>query len=292
MKNFIATCLLIVSFHPLFTSESTEDSIVWGQNGHRIVAQICYNNLDQNVQKEIDKILGNDYLAQVATWPDFIRSEKNWDFSKPWHFITVNSNTTVQEVIDKAAKDPKINNVYEAIELMTSILKGDQAATELLLNLVDSNKATLLNNSIKATALAFLVHFIGDVHQPMHVGKNNDFGGNKIHVLFFSEKTNLHSVWDSGMLEKEGLSFTDFSGFIEMHTAPNKSAWQKANMIDWVQESVEIREKIYNTIYDNTDRSTGLPSMSYQYQHDFIEIVEARLGAAGYRAAKVLNTIY
>ncbi len=292
MKNFIATCLLILSFHPLFTSEPIKDSIVWGQNGHRIVAQICYNNLDQNVQKEIDKILGTDYLAQVATWPDFIRSEKNWDFSKPWHFITVNSNTTVEQVIDKAAKDPKINNVYEAIELMASILKGNRVATELLQDLVDSNKAKLLNNSIEATALAFLVHFIGDVHQPMHVGKNNDFGGNKINVLFFSEKTNLHSVWDSGMIEKEGLSFTDFSGFIEMHTAPNKHTWQKANMIDWVQESVAIREKIYNTIYDNTDRSTGLPSMSYQYQHDFIGTVEARLGAAGYRAAKILNMIY
>jgi len=292
MKNFIATCLLIVSFHPLFTSEPKEYSIVWGQNGHRIVAQICYNNLDPNAKKEIDKILGDAYLAQVATWPDFIRSEKNWDFSKPWHFITINPNTTVQQVIDKAAKDPKINNVYEAIEFMTSILKGDRAATKLLQDLVDSNKAKLLNNSIRATALAFLVHFIGDVHQPMHVGKNNDFGGNKISVLFFSEKTNLHSVWDTGIIEQERLSFTDFSDFIEMHTAPNKHIWQKANMIDWVQESVEIREEIYNTIYDNTDRSTGLPSMSYQYQHDFLETVEARLGAAGYRAAKVLNTLY
>lgn len=292
MKNFIAICLTALFSQALFAEKHNEYPIVWGQNGHRIVAQICYNNLNQSAKKEIDKTLGDKYLAQVATWPDFIRSEKNWDFSKPWHFITIDPNKTVQQVIDEAAKDPKINNVYEAIELMTSILKGDAKSTKILKDLVDKNKAKLLNNSIKATALAFLIHFIGDIHQPMHVGKNNDFGGNKISVLFFSKKTNLHSVWDSGIIEQEGLSFTDFSGFIERHTAPKKSKWQKAKMIDWVKESVNKREKIYNTLYDNTDRSTGLPSLSYDYQHDFIETVENRLGAAGYRAAKLLNTIF
>ena len=292
MKNFITTCLLALFSQTLFASGHYENPIVWGQNGHRIVAQICYNNLNENAKKEIDKTLGDEYLAQVATWPDFIRSEKNWDFSKPWHFITIDPNKTVQQVINEAAKDPEINNVYEAIQLMSSILKGNSASTKILQDLVDKNKAKLLNNSIKATALAFLVHFIGDVHQPMHVGKNNDFGGNKISVLFFSEKTNLHSVWDSGIIEQEGLSFTDFSEFIERHTAAKKSKWQKAKMIDWVKESVNNREKIYNTLYDNTDRSTGLPSLSYNYQHDFLETVEDRLGAAGYRAAKILNTIF
>ncbi|MFY0629138.1 MAG: S1/P1 nuclease [Flavobacteriaceae bacterium] len=283
MKSFIAACVFIVSSYALFT---------WGQNGHRIVAQICYNNLDNNAKEKVNEILGNEHLAQIATWPDFIRSEKNWDFTKPWHFITIDPDKNVQQVIDEAAKDPGVNNVYEAIELMTSILKDDQDAIKLLQDSVNVHKAKLLNNSIKATALAFLVHFIGDVHQPMHVGKNNDFGGNKISVLFFSEKTNLHTVWDTGIIEKEGLSFTDFSGFIEMHTAPNKKKWEKAKMIDWVKESVEYREKIYNTLYDNTDRSTGLPDMSYNYQHDFLEVVENRLGAAGYRAAKILNTLF
>lgn len=292
MKNFIAVCLMVLSSNSLSSPVHKEVFDVWGQNGHRIVAQICYDNLDSNTKKEVDQILGDEYVAQVATWPDFIRSEKSWDFSKPWHFITIDPDKTVQQVIDEAAKDPEINNVYEAMDLMKAILKDDSNAIKILQDLVDKNKARLLNGSIKATALAFLVHFIGDVHQPMHVGKNNDFGGNKISVLFFSQKTNLHSVWDSGIIEQEGLSFTDFSHFIEKHTASKKSKWQKSKMIDWVKESVEAREKIYNTLYDNTDRSTGLPTLSYDYQHDFLEVVENRLGAAGYRAAGVLNTIF
>ncbi len=264
----------------------------WGQSGHRIVAQICYDNLSESTRAEVDKVLGDDYLAQVATWPDFIRSEKNWDFTKPWHFITIDPDKTVQQVINEGKNDPDINNVIEAIELMKDILSGDASATRQFQELMDKNKVKPLNGSLKATALAFLIHFIGDVHQPMHVGKNNDYGGNKISVLFFDDKTNLHSVWDSGIIDQEGLSFTEFSDFVDKHTAPMKKTWQKSTTREWAEESVKKRELIYNTLYDNTDRDSGLPSLSYNYQHDFLPVVEERLGAAGYRAAAVLNSIF
>ena len=283
MKKILLYLIIVLSAQSLFA---------WGQSGHRIVAQICYDNLSDETKKEVDKILGEEYLAQVATWPDFIRSEKNWDFTKPWHFVTIDPGKTVQQVIDEAKEKPSIDNVIEAIELMKKILQGDNAATTKFQDLMDANKVKPLNGSVKATALAFLIHFIGDVHQPMHVGKNNDFGGNKISVLFFDEKTNLHSVWDSGIIDQEQLSFTEFSHFIERHEASNKANWQKAKVAEWAAESVEKRELIYNTLYDNTDKyDTGLPSMSYQYQHDFLPTVEERLAAAGYRAAKMLNSI-
>jgi hypothetical protein len=285
MKKLILTCSLVLfSIQILFA---------WGQNGHRIVAQICYDNLNDESKKEIDQILGNDYLAQVATWPDFIRSESNWDFTKPWHFITIDPGKTVQQVIDESKKKTSIDNVVEAIELMKAILKNDKSATSTFQDLMDANKVTPLNGSIKATALAFLVHFIGDIHQPMHVGKNNDFGGNKISVLFFDEKSNLHSVWDSGIIDQEQLSFTDFANFVDKHQSPNREKWQKTNIAEWATESVNHRENIYNTLYDQTDKyETGLPSMSYQYQHDFLPVVEERLAAAGYRAARIINTLF
>ena len=283
MKKFFLFVALAVSWNFCFS---------WGQNGHRIVAQICYDNLSPAVKAEIDEILGDEYLAQIATWPDFIRSEKNWDFTKPWHFITIDPDKTVDQVIAESKKTDKIDNVVEAIELMRAILSGNKEATNSFQELMSKNKVEPLNGSVKATALAFLVHFVGDVHQPMHVGKNNDFGGNKISVLFFSDRSNLHSVWDSGIIEQEQLSFMDFADFVDKHTAPSKSKWQKAAINEWAQESVDARENIYNTLYDNTDRDSGLPSMSYQYQHDFLPVVEERLGAAGYRAAGLLNNIF
>jgi hypothetical protein len=281
MKKIIFIFFLTLTCHKL---------LAWGQTGHRIVAQICYDNLSEKTRNEINAILGDNYLTQIATWPDFIRSEKNWDFTKPWHFTTINSDQTVSQVVKTGTSSPE--NTIEAIEMMKAILKGDSAATKKFRDLMNKNSVKPLAGSIKTTALAFLVHLIGDIHQPMHVGKNNDFGGNKIIVLFFAEKSNLHSVWDEGIIEQEQLCFTEFAGFVEKHTASQKAAWQFAAIDTWAKESVDAREIIYNTLYDNTDKDSGLPSMSYNYQHDFLPTIEARLGAAGYRAAAVLNSIF
>lgn len=283
MKKISVVLLLTFISHEL---------IAWGQNGHRIVAQICYDNLSEKTRKAVDQILDNNYLAQVATWPDFIRSEKNWDFTKPWHFITINPDQTVEQVIQEGKKNPEIENVIEAIEMMKDILKGDSTATKAFGNLMIKNAVSPLSGSVKLTALAFLVHFIGDIHQPMHVGKGDDFGGNKVSVLFFSEKTNLHSVWDEGIIEQEQLGFIEFARFVDKHTAPQKALWKKAPVEQWAQESVVVRDKIYATLHDNIDKVSGLPTMSYIYQHDFLPVVENRLGAAGFRAAAILNSIF
>jgi hypothetical protein len=283
MKNIFPTTIFLFCTNLLFA---------WGANGHRIVAQVCDLNLSKNAKAAVEDILGKDYLAEIATWPDFIRSEKSWDFTKNWHFATINPDETVEEYIEKNKKDPKINDVIEAIELMKAILAGDQEKTKMFDEMIDDNKAARLKGSTKATALAFLVHFIGDVHQPMHVGKNNDYGGNKIIVQFFDKRSNLHSVWDEGIIEKEQLSFTEFSNFINKLSKKEMKALQQNPIEKWVSESVEARENIYNTLYDNTDKETGLPDFSYQYQHDNITVVKERLTNAGVRAAGVLCSIF
>jgi hypothetical protein len=283
MKKIIFVAFLSLASHELFA---------WGQNGHRIVAQICYDNLNDKAKKEVNSLLGENYLSQIATWPDFIRSEKTWDFTKNWHFVTINPNKTINQIIEDGKKNPKIENVVEAIELMKSILKNDAAATKFFQDTISHYKANMLGGNIKLTALAFLVHFVGDIHQPMHVGKNNDFGGNKISVLFFDEKTNLHEVWDERIIEQEQLSFNQLSMYVEKHTSTKKAELQKATIDIWATESVALREKIYNTLYDLTDKETGLPNLSYQYQHDYFPLLEDRLGAAGYRAAEILNGLF
>lgn len=265
----------------------------WGQNGHRIVAQVCYDNLSDQAKKEIDSVLGNQYLTQVATWPDFIRSEKNWDFAKNWHFVTIDPGLTAEDVIKAKEDNDTIDNVIEAIDLMRGILKDDAASIKTFQDLMDTNHVKPLNGSIKATAIAFLVHFIGDIHQPMHVGKNNDHGGNSITVEFFGESSNLHSVWDEGIIQQEQLSYTEFAAFVNKKQACHKQDLiKKKKVAEWANESVTDRETIYNTLYDKTDFDTGLPSFSYNYQHDFLPVVEKRLGAAGYRAAEVFNSIF
>lgn len=287
MKSFVFSVMFIFASNFLFA---------WGQNGHRITAQICYDNLSDAARKKVDAALGNDFLTQVATWPDYIRSEKKWDFAKNWHFITVDPGTTAEEVLAKVKDNGKIDNVIEAIELMKKILEGDKASINFFEDLMKENDVTALNNSTEATAIAFLIHFIGDVHQPLHVGKSDDFGGNSVKVLWFDEPSNLHSVWDEGLIQQEQLSFTEFAEFVHKHSVSEKEGWETASITEWADESVAHRNDIYARMDTNLDgypdKVYGLPNMSYQYQHDFLPVIEDRLGAGGYRAAYVFNQIF
>lgn len=264
----------------------------WGANGHRVVGKICYDNLNPAARTRVDAALGDNYLAQVSTWPDYIKAEKGWDFASPWHYMTVQPEMTVGQLNEQNSTNEQIDDVREGIELMTKVLEGNPAARQQLTDLAKKNAAELLAGSLDATALAFLIHFIGDVHQPMHVGKHRDQGGNKIAVLFFGDRKNLHSVWDSGIVEHEKLSYTEFAAFAAIHTRSRKAIWEKDGLETWINESVALRERLYATLYDRTDRETGLPDFSWDYQHDFLPVVEERLAAAGYRAAALLNRIY
>lgn len=113
----------------------------------------------------------------------------------------------------------------------------------------------------------------------------------KITVLFFDERTNLHSVWDTKIIEHEALSYTEFAHFINKCTTVEAVEMQKATIDDWAEESIMLREDIYNTIYDFTDGESGLPSFSWSYQHDYIVVVKRRLLEGGVRLAGILNDI-
>lgn len=283
MKSIIPIIALLFYSHILFS---------WGANGHRIIAQICDLHLSSDSKTELENILGKNYLAEIANWPDYIRSEDEWDFAEKWHYTTIHPHQTVKLVRKQYKEDPPINDAIEAMEMMKDILKDDAEATAFLENLMEKNGAKPLNNSTKATALAFLVHLVGDIHQPLHVGKNKDRGGNKISVLFFLEKTNLHAVWDTKIIEHERLSYTEFAHFINKLTTQEIAKYQEDSIDDWASESIALREHIYNTLYNFTDRVTGLPSFSWQYQHDNINRVKERLVQGGVRLAGVLDSIF
>ena len=283
VSSFIGLLLLLVSNAYL---------LAWGANGHRIVAQICENHLSDKAKLELQDLLGKDYLAEIANWPDYIKSEDGWSFADRWHYTTIHPYQTVEDVKQRYARDTSINDAIEATKLMMDILQGDDEATAYLEHLMQINRAEPLRGSTQATALAFLVHLIGDIHQPLHVGKNRDLGGNKITVLFFGEKTNLHRAWDSDIIEHEKLSYTEFAMFIDKMNSQEVADCQNSSIEDWANESIELRERIYNNLYNYTDRESGLPSFSWQNQHDFIPQVKRRLLEGGVRLAGVLNDIF
>jgi hypothetical protein len=233
----------------------------WGPNGHRIVGRIAMNHLTDEAARAVQCLIGPEGLDQVSTWPDDIRSDPAWSRSTPWHFISIDDN----ETLETTQRDPN-GDVLEAIGRFTAVLRDPQASSQS-----------------KQEALKFLVHFVGDIHQPLHVGRRADRGGNSIKVSLFGQETNLHSVWDAGLIESEKLSYTEFTAFIDHPTLQEIQAWQSAPPADWAKESKAVRDRVYKI---------GDGKLSYDYAYVNIPLIRQRLLQAGVRLAGLLNSIF
>lgn len=268
-----------------------QPAFAWGDSGHRIVAQIGEDRLSANAEAAIRKTAGSKGLALLATWPDFIRSEPAWDFAKPWHFVTVEDDQEISAVLGGSSPSDTPRNVVEAIEFFSAVLRADSGRTAAFEALLTAAKVRPLGDSIKLTALAFLVHFVGDVHQPLHVGRGNDLGGNRVSVNWFGEVKNLHSVWDEGLIETENLSYSEFVSFLEQELAGEIELAQDSKTEDWAEESIGYRQQLYE-IWSQTSRTNSLPDLGYNYAHDHIGQIKLLLYKGGLRLAARLNAIF
>lgn len=150
----------------------------WGLTGHRVTAAIADRYLSFEARAAIRGILGpSESIAEASNWPDFMRSSDDpfWkNEASVFHFVTVPKGKTYAEVGAPAAGD-----AVTALKRFSDTLKNLAATAEE-----------------KRLALRFVVHLIGDLHQPLHAGDGTDRGGNDVKVKFFDTQTNLHSVWD------------------------------------------------------------------------------------------------
>jgi nuclease S1 len=233
----------------------------WGANGHRAVGRIAEHHLSAAAARGVAAILGGESLAQASTWPDEIRSDPAWDRAKPWHYVTIPDG----ETYESSVKSPD-GDVVEAIARFTRVLQDPQATAE-----------------DKVEGLRFLVHFVGDLHQPLHVGKPGDQGGNLVKVTWFGEPTNLHAVWDEKIIESEKLSFSELADFIDHPTESEVRAWQSGGLPDWVKESMDLRARVY---------AIGDGKLGYLYAYQNGPLVKRRLLQAGIRLAGLLNAMF
>ena len=130
-----------------------------------------------------------------------------------------------------------------------------------------------------------LIHLVGDVHQPLHVGRAEDLGGNTIKLRWFGENSNLHKVWDSDILDGKLYSYTELATLINHPTLEQMSVWQTGNIEVWLQENIAIRPSIYD--FDAAGRS-----WEYKYMYANWPIIKMQLLKGGIRLAGVLNEIF
>lgn len=234
----------------------------WGQVGHRTVGYIADSMLSKKAQKNVRRVLGSETLAEVSTWMDEIKSDKSYRYASPWHYCTIPDGMTYETAPKQEGGD-----VVWAIEKMIKELKAGNLSPE-----------------DEAKDLKFLVHLVGDVHQPLHVGNGEDRGGNDVKVEWFRDKTNLHSVWDSRMIDGKQLSYYELADWVNHASKTEVKEWQAATVRDWAMESMSVRKQVYDIPEDG--------KLSYRYSYHNFDLVKQRILQAGVRLAGVINEIY
>lgn len=240
----------------------------WGTTGHRVIAEIAQNNLSKKAKRSLKKIIGDQKLAYWANWPDFIKSDTTgvWKSTDQWHYVNVSKQNNKKQFIDslRAQHGP---NVYTQIKSLSAQLK-------------DKNT----KSKDREIALRFLIHLVGDAAQPMHVGRSEDLGGNRIKLKFFGENTNLHSLWDSKLVDFQKYSYTEFARVLDVKSKREKEIIQSGTLEDWLYDSHVAANKIYaNTVPER--------NYSYDYNYKFSPLLERQLLYGGLRLAKILNNV-
>ena len=233
----------------------------WGPTGHRTTGWIADKYLNKKARKEIERILGGQSLAMASTWMDEIRSDSAYDYTADWHWVTLQDGQTYEQ----SEKNPK-GDIIQALE---------KIITEL--------KSKTLTPEEETKRLKMLIHLIGDIHQPLHVGGGSDRGGNDVRISWFRNESNLHRVWDSEMIDDTKLSYSELGQSLDKPTPAQLTGWQNSSVKDWAYESMAYRKQVYDY---------GNGKLGYQYSYKYFHIVRYRLLQSGIRLASVLNEIY
>ncbi len=239
----------------------------WGQEGHAIVAEIAQRRLDGDTLKKVKTLLGGEVsLASIGSWPDDYRAAHR-DTSR-WHFVDI--------PVDRRTYDPEVECKREA--------EGDcliNALARLRTTLADCTKPQLE----RANALKFVVHFVGDIHQPLHAAeRSGDRGGNAVEVTFFGQKTNLHALWDTELIMHTVFAWGSYVSRLETSWFPGRdlSELQGGTPVDWTLESHRYAREV---AYDFSD--TGI--LGIQYYTKSVSVLDRQLALAGVRLAQVLK---
>lgn len=235
----------------------------WGPTGHRAVGEIASKHLTSKTKRELKKLLKGESLALASTFGDEIKSDKRYDKFYTWHYI----NMPMEADYDVSKQNPD-GDLVSGIEYCKSVIKDQNASDE-----------------DKAFYLKLLIHFIGDLHQPMHVGLEEDKGGNDFKVQWFYKDTNLHSVWDSKMIDDYGMTYSELAKNAEVLTKDQIKELQKGTVIDWVNDT----HKLSRIVYASAQAGDNL---RYEYSYKFLNVARKQMQIAGIRLAKTLNELF
>ncbi len=236
---------------------------IWSKTGHRVIGEVAEQYLTGKTKKALKKLLRGQSLAAVSTFADEIKADSTYRKFSAWHYVNIPKGKNYNEVTPS-----KYGDLVIGVEKCIAIIKDKKSTDE-----------------DKAFHLKMLVHLIGDLHQPMHVGRLEDRGGNDIQIQWFDRGTNLHRLWDSNMIDDYGMSYTELAGKLPKWSKKQRKAAQRGNLLDWVEESHLMADEVYDSV------EVG-EKLYYRYGYVWWGTLEKQLLKGGIRLAKVLNDLF
>jgi hypothetical protein len=249
----------------LLTSITSFSALAWGGQGHRMVAAIGQTRLTPEARDQVEQLLaleGKQSLSEIASWADYLRSSdpELGRRSASWHYVNI-------------AED---GCRYDA----PRHCKGDDCVVEQ----ISRQGALLADTGLPAEqrlqALKFVVHFVGDIHQPMHAGKGADKGGNDHQLNLDGHGTNLHSLWDSGMIESTGRDDASYLAHLLQLPAP---ALLPGNPVLWAENSCRL------ALADGIYPPRG--NLAADYIGKQMPLIDTQMRSGGEQLGRLLNQL-
>jgi hypothetical protein len=288
LKPGIAANLCLVA---VIVSGAAGQALAWGSDGHRIIGEIAYRQLEAGPKQELRKLLPQRgryrTLYEAATWADtFARQHEAYDYLKPQHFINADPEA---DTVDVKAGCGEQGCVVSAVIENACMLRRGSGKLEK-----------------RREALFLLAHFVGDVHQPLHVAHPDGRGGNRTNPHFLGERTKLHALWDSGLIRHqlrsderwdrgeagEGDPDTDsaawnlYAGELAASLPSAATIWKR--QLDpgaWANESLKLARQY-------TFGVTSSQRLAEPYYDEVMPVLARRLQQAGVRLASLLDAVF
>ena len=266
-------------------------AMAWWEYGHGTVGRIAYMSVNPHSRHEIDLLLRQGRLLQTPTcsvstielaayWPDCIKTlGERFSYTSPWHYQNV--------------------NICRPFDLRTPCADGNCVSAQ-----IERNVRILADVRIptreRVMALAFLVHFMGDLHQPMHAGDHGDLGGNRLQVHYgaIGGRTNLHTIWD-GYLADRGISQPpgEAAGILSVLSPAERAAMEQGTITDWSRESWEVSKRYaYGSLLEDpcAERPSDAPplEMTEAIVQRLIPVVREQVARGGLRLARLLDEAF
>ena len=269
-------CLILLSAVLLILSPVDKAS-AWGADGHRLICAMAEAKLTPEAKSMLSETLrmgkfldnnADEDFPEACLWPDKARHTTHKG-SYEEHFINVPKS---EDSVDLARDCAALNCVATAIQRNLVYLSRDAQGKR--------------EKARKAAALRFLAHFVGDLHQPLHVGNGEDWGGNKIRVNWYGKKANLHGIWDYEILKKAGITYPDSLEYLQ-EIKPEDSA---GDVLAWIRTSFRLAR---NNAYKDTEGNliASGDTLGDAYFQRAKPIVMSQISLSSSRLAYLLNEL-